>query len=123
MCPLPFLPYCSGRLFNQIRSREGLAYAVSGGWRSTPIDHPGLFVASAETARPAALLAALRGALEAAAAVEPPAEEVQRAQQARRAAAGRQAGSAALAQPGLPRLTACSLGLAPRFLEICRCSA
>lgn len=30
-----------GRLFNQIRSREGLAYSVSGGWTATPIDHPG----------------------------------------------------------------------------------
>lgn len=81
--PVPSPLLRSGRLFNQIRSREGLAYAVSGGWRSTPVDHPGLFLASAETAQPAALLAALRSALEAAAAEEPPAEEVQRAQQAR----------------------------------------
>lgn len=81
--PLP-APACAGfggRLFNQIRSREGLAYSVSGGWSATPIDHPGLFIATAETAQPAALLAALRGALEEAVAVPPPAQELQRAKQ------------------------------------------
>lgn len=86
-CQLHSLPsapprrHRSGRLFNQIRSREGLAYAVSGGWSNTPIDHPGLFLATAETAQPAALLAALRGALGEAAAAAPSAEEVQRAKQ------------------------------------------
>lgn len=70
-----------GRLFNQIRSREGLAYSVSGGWTATPIDHPGLFIATAETAQPAALLAALRGALDEAVAAPPPAQEMQRAKQ------------------------------------------
>lgn len=70
-----------GRLFNQIRSREGLAYSVSGGWANTPIDHPGLFLATAETAQPGALLAALRGALEQAAAAPPSADELQRAKQ------------------------------------------
>ncbi|EFN56163.1 hypothetical protein CHLNCDRAFT_7930, partial [Chlorella variabilis] len=70
-----------GRLFDQIRSREGLAYSVSGGWASTPTDHPGLFLAAAETARPAALLAALRSALQDAAAAAPSEEEVQRAKE------------------------------------------
>lgn len=50
---------------------------------STPLDHPGLFTASAETAQPAALLAALRSALEDATAAQPSAEELQRAKQAR----------------------------------------
>ncbi|KAI3426252.1 hypothetical protein D9Q98_008627 [Chlorella vulgaris] len=72
----------AGRLFNRVRSREGLAYSISGGWSSTPIDHPGLFMATAETAKPAALLAALRGVLEEAASTAPPEEEVQRAKQA-----------------------------------------
>lgn len=72
---------CRGRLFNQIRSRDGLAYSVSGGWAPTPTDHPGLFMATAETAQPAALLAALRTALEGAATAPPTAEELQRAKQ------------------------------------------
>ncbi len=72
-----------GRLFNQIRSREGLAYSVSGGWTATPIDHPGLFLATAETAQPAALLAALRGALDDAVAAPPTADELRRAKQVR----------------------------------------
>lgn len=72
---------CSGRLFNEIRSREGLAYSVSGGWAPTPLDHPGLFAASAETAQPTALLAALQRALERASEAQPSAEELQRAKQ------------------------------------------
>ncbi|KAL4857736.1 putative zinc protease-like protein y4wB [Chlorella vulgaris] len=72
----------AGRLFNRVRSREGLAYSISGGWSTTPIDHPGLFMATAETAKPAALLTALRGVLEEAASTAPPEEEVQRAKQA-----------------------------------------
>ena len=76
------VPACRGRLFNQIRSREGLAYSVSGGWASTPTDHPGLFLATAETAQPAALLAALRSALEGAIVEAPTPEELQRAKQA-----------------------------------------
>lgn len=80
-CPALTPPLRSGRLFNQIRSRDGLAYSVSGGWSSLPIDHPGLFVASAETAQPAALLAALRAALEDAGAAPPPADELASAKQ------------------------------------------
>lgn len=37
----------AGKLFDQIRSRDGLAYSVGGGWVSAPLDHPGLFIASA----------------------------------------------------------------------------
>ncbi|KAL4438208.1 hypothetical protein ABPG77_010569 [Micractinium sp. CCAP 211/92] len=70
-----------GRLFNEIRSREGLAYSVSGGWAPTPLDHPGLFAASAETAQPAALLSALRGAFQQAGEAPPTAQELQRAKQ------------------------------------------
>ena len=35
-----------GQLFDTLRSREGLAYSVSGGWDS-PLDHTGVFVAGA----------------------------------------------------------------------------
>jgi zinc protease len=37
-----------GRLFNEIRSRQGLAYSVYAAW-STQYDYPGLFVAGGET--------------------------------------------------------------------------
>lgn len=37
-----------GRLFNQVRSREGLAYSVYGVW-SPRYDYPGLFVAGGQT--------------------------------------------------------------------------
>lgn len=39
-----------GRLFDEVRSQQGLAYSVSGAWVATPVDHPGLFVAGGETA-------------------------------------------------------------------------
>ena len=35
-----------------------------GGWVSTPVDHPGLFMATAETAQPGPLLQALQTALQ-----------------------------------------------------------
>lgn len=38
----------SGRLFNQVRSRQGLAYSVYGFW-SPRYDYPGLFVGGGET--------------------------------------------------------------------------
>ncbi len=37
-----------GRLFNEIRSRQGLAYSVYASW-SPQFDHPGLFIAGGET--------------------------------------------------------------------------
>ena len=43
---------------------QGLAYSVSGGWSSTPLDHPGLFTAGGETAAPAEFLAAIQKVLE-----------------------------------------------------------
>jgi len=79
----PRLSWCSGRLFNQIRSREGLAYSVSGGWNSAPIDHPGLFLATSETAQPGALLAALQAVLQDATSALPAQEELQRAKEVR----------------------------------------
>lgn len=36
------------RLFNEVRSRQGLAYSVGASW-SAQFDHPGMFVASGET--------------------------------------------------------------------------
>jgi len=40
-----------GRLFDQVRSRAGLAYSVSGGW-ALPLGRPGLFRAGGQTAAP-----------------------------------------------------------------------
>lgn len=37
-----------GRLFNEIRSKDGLAYSVFGQWYAT-FDHPGVFLAGGET--------------------------------------------------------------------------
>lgn len=39
-----------GQLFDTLRSKEGLAYSVSGGWDSPP-DHPGLFLAGRRSGR------------------------------------------------------------------------
>ncbi|CAK0782146.1 hypothetical protein CVIRNUC_005584 [Coccomyxa viridis] len=64
-----------GRLFDRIRSREGLAYSVSGGW-DTPLDHPGLFAAGGNTAAPAQFLEQLQRVLQEAAEVAPTEEEV-----------------------------------------------
>jgi zinc protease len=51
-----------GALFDAVRSREGLAYSVAASW-DTPSDHRGIFLASADTSRPADLLIELRRAL------------------------------------------------------------
>eukprot|EP00891_Asterochloris_glomerata_P007133 jgi/Astpho2/7133/e_gw1.00111.7.1_t len=61
-----------GRLFDELRSREGLAYSVSGGWSTTPADHVGLFTAGGETAKPAEFLVALQKVLQAAREEAPP---------------------------------------------------
>ncbi len=37
-----------GRLFNEVRSRQGLAYSVSGAW-SPRYDYPGMFIAGGQT--------------------------------------------------------------------------
>jgi len=51
-----------GALFDSVRSRDALAYSVSAAWDS-PADHLGVFLASADTSRPAELLPELRRAL------------------------------------------------------------
>ena len=43
---------------------QGLAYSVSGGFDTSPVDHPGLFVAGGETAAPAEFLSLLRASLQ-----------------------------------------------------------
>ncbi|WPT12854.1 LOW QUALITY PROTEIN: zinc protease-like protein y4wB [Picochlorum sp. SENEW3] len=70
-----------GSLFDRIRSKEGLAYSVSAGWASTPIDHPGLFLATAQTERPAPLLKSLFTTLDMATTMIPSEEEFSRAQE------------------------------------------
>lgn len=70
-----------GSLFDTIRSKQGLAYSVSAGLESTPVDHKGLFVATAETDKPVALLQSVFDTLEMAAATVPSDEEFTRAQQ------------------------------------------
>eukprot|EP00798_Chlamydomonas_sp_ICE-L_P023989 gene23989-9565_t len=67
-----------GQLFNQIRTREGLAYSISGSW-DTPPEHEGLFLASSGTSSPAELLTALRRVLGASRSELVPLEEVDRA--------------------------------------------
>ncbi len=57
-----------GHAATQARA-QGLAYSVSGGFDTSPVDHPGLFVAGGETAAPAEFLALLHASLQARAAV------------------------------------------------------
>ena len=52
-----------GHAATQARA-QGLAYSVSGGFDTSPVDHPGLFVAGGETAAPAEFLALLRASLQ-----------------------------------------------------------
>lgn len=70
-----------GVLFDSIRSKQGLAYSVSAGIESTPIDHKGLFVATAQTDNPVALVKSLFETLEMAVSTVPSDEEFSRAQQ------------------------------------------
>ncbi|KAK9830103.1 hypothetical protein WJX72_009788 [[Myrmecia] bisecta] len=65
-----------GRLFDQIRSKEGLAYSVSGGWNTSAADHKGLFVAGGETAAPAEFLNLLQKALQEATEAAPSEQEL-----------------------------------------------
>ncbi|GLI58631.1 hypothetical protein VaNZ11_000366 [Volvox africanus] len=67
-----------GQLFDKLRSREGLAYSVSGGWDSPP-DHPGLFVAGGQTSSPGEFLRSLRQLLARAAAAAPSVQELEAA--------------------------------------------
>ena len=50
-------------LFNSVRSQAGLAYTVSANWEA-PFTHPGLFVAYAETAKPAETITAIQKVLQ-----------------------------------------------------------
>jgi zinc protease len=68
-----------GRLFDGIRSQKGLAYSVTAGWQSAPVDHPGLFLAAAETADPGQLLVTMQNILNEVCNAEPSKEEVARA--------------------------------------------
>ena len=68
----------SGRLFNQVRSREGLVYSVSGGF-AAGLDHPGTFVVSGQTSAPAKFVRAVTAVLDDATRVPLPAAELQRA--------------------------------------------
>lgn len=47
-----------------VAGAQGLAYSVSGGFDTSPVDHPGLFVAGGETAAPAEFLALLKASLQ-----------------------------------------------------------
>lgn len=70
-----------GSLFDTIRSKQGLAYSVGAGLESTPVDHKGLFVATAETDKPVTLVKSLFETLEMAVSTVPSDEEFSRAQQ------------------------------------------
>ena len=65
-----------------MRSRSGLAYSVSGGW-DAPITHQGLFVAFAETARPADAITGIQAVLTDLTERELPGEVVERKKQER----------------------------------------
>ena len=70
-----------GSLFDDIRSKRGLAYSVQAGWTSAPIDHPGLFMATAETDKPGQLLRSLRELMEQATTTTPDSDSVSRAKE------------------------------------------
>eukprot|EP00882_Tetradesmus_deserticola_P031586 GHRQ01035726.1.p1 GENE.GHRQ01035726.1~~GHRQ01035726.1.p1 ORF type:complete len:207 (+),score=74.32 GHRQ01035726.1:199-819(+) len=53
-----------GTLFDELRTRQGLAYSVAASWDS-PVDHKGLFVAAAETVQPARFIQELSSVLSA----------------------------------------------------------
>ncbi|CAD7694958.1 unnamed protein product, partial [Ostreobium quekettii] len=67
-----------GRLFDQIRSKEGLAYSVSCQW-DTPMDHPGLFLLEGSTLEPMEFLSGARSILEMATETAPTDAELERA--------------------------------------------
>jgi len=68
-----------GRLFDGLRSKDGLAYSVSAGWDTGRVDHVGLFAAGGATAKPAAFLVGLRQALADAVARPPAGPELEAA--------------------------------------------
>eukprot|EP00890_Picochlorum_soloecismus_P005689 jgi/Picsp_1/6120/NSC_03474-R1_peptidase m16-like protein len=70
-----------GSLFDDIRSKRGLAYSVQAGWTSAPIDHPGLFMATAETDKPGQLLRSLRMLMDQSTTRRPDLDSVSRAKE------------------------------------------
>eukprot|EP00741_Cyanophora_paradoxa_P025621 tig00000383_g24725.t1 len=70
-----------GRLFNEVRSRQGLAYSVYGYWNAQ-FDHPGVFTAGGETgADVATFIEGMRAVLEELRTKEPTPEEVEYARE------------------------------------------
>ena len=72
----------AGLLFNSVRSEAGLAYTVSASW-DAPITHPGLFLAVADTGRPAEAIAAMQAVFSRVASQELPGELVARTKEER----------------------------------------
>ncbi|KAF6251715.1 Metalloenzyme, LuxS/M16 peptidase-like protein [Scenedesmus sp. NREL 46B-D3] len=62
-----------GTLFDELRTRQGLAYSVAASWDS-PVDHRGLFLAAAETVQPARFIQELSSVLTSVR-VEPPTQQ------------------------------------------------
>jgi len=70
-----------GRLFNEVRSKGGLAYSVSGSW-APGVEYPGTFVATGETDRPGRFLKEVKRVLAEVGESRPPsAEELSAAKQ------------------------------------------
>jgi len=69
-----------GRLFDKVRSQDGLTYSVSGGWEAPPT-YKGLFTAGGNTAKPAQLVAAVQAVLEELLNAPPSEEEIAQAKQ------------------------------------------
>eukprot|EP00963_Diacronema_lutheri_P007776 scaffold676_cov316-Pavlova_lutheri.AAC.3 len=67
-----------GRLFNEIRTKEALAYSVGAAW-SPSLDYPGLFVASGQTKEPARFISAVQNVLQDCTESEPSAEVLKQA--------------------------------------------
>lgn len=67
-----------GRLFNEIRTKEALAYSVGAAW-SPSLDYPGLFVASGQTKEPARFIRAVQNVLSDCTESEPSAEVLKQA--------------------------------------------
>lgn len=69
-------------LFNSVRSQAGLAYTVNANW-DAPITHPGLFLAYAETAKPAETIANMQRVFNDILAQPIPEERIERKKQER----------------------------------------
>ncbi|KAK3259356.1 hypothetical protein CYMTET_31641, partial [Cymbomonas tetramitiformis] len=69
-----------GRLFDQVRSRDGLAYSVYGGFQAA-LDHPGVFSAGGQTAAPDKLVAGIRKVLADTTEIAPSSKELEQAKE------------------------------------------